>query len=353
MSFINPDITFILPIYKTPEDFLTQCVQSIIEQTHTNIEVVLVDDGSPDNCPTLCDSFSKMDKRITVIHQKNAGVGNARNTGLRAARGTWVCFIDPDDWINTDMSKIALEEALIYFKTYAEYPNVIMWNYKKEFGRVTTEVRSFEQNRIDFSTVDGLRRLQLLTLELTSTVGTIWGKMYQRDFLIRNNLFSDETLPRGQDVEYNVRIFQKISRALYIPDILYHYRYDENTASTAFNEQYAEYVKRFIFALYNDVLEANNNQDFLNKFFERCVHTILSLSVRHTFHAKNPYSYIQNKKVYIQICSEPIIRESIQKASYKNFSIPRKLALFCLKHKIILGIYLIAKFRQIQYSIKQ
>ncbi len=348
-----PDISFILPIYKTPQDFFIKCVQSIIKQTYTNIEIILVDDGSPDVCPSLCDSFAKDDARVIVIHQKNAGVGNARNTGLKTAKGKWVCFVDPDDWLNPQMAEIAIEEATTYFKTYAVYPDVVLWNYIKEFGRVSTEVRCFEQNRKDFSTIEGLRKLQLLTLELTSNVCTIWGKMYRRDFLIRNNLFSDETLPRGQDVEYNVRVFQFVWRALYIPNALYHYRYDENTATTAFNEHYADYINRFISALYNDVLHIPSNADFLIKFYERCVHTLLSLTVRYTFHKKNPHSYSTNKKSFNTMCTNDIIKLAINNAPYKSFSLPRKIGLFCLKHKIIFGLYVIAKMRQIQYSIKK
>ena len=88
-------VSIIVPIYNV-EKYLSKCIDSILAQTYNDIEVILVDDGSPDNCPKICDEYAQKDNRVIVIHQKNAGVSAARNAGLKAAHGEYIGFVDPD-----------------------------------------------------------------------------------------------------------------------------------------------------------------------------------------------------------------------------------------------------------------
>ena len=101
-------VSVIVPVYCT-EQFLCQCVDSILQQTWKNLEVILVDDESPDKCPEICDSYAAMDKRVHVIHQKNGGVSAARNAGLDIARGEFIAFADSDDWMAPDMIETLMD----------------------------------------------------------------------------------------------------------------------------------------------------------------------------------------------------------------------------------------------------
>ena len=98
----QPKISVIVPVYKV-EKFLDRCVESIVGQTYENLEIILVDDGSPDNCPSMCDKWAEKDSRIKVIHKENGGVSSARNAALYAATGDFIGFVDSDDWIEPDM----------------------------------------------------------------------------------------------------------------------------------------------------------------------------------------------------------------------------------------------------------
>lgn len=98
----QPLISVIVPIYKV-EEYLNQCIDSIVSQTYRNLEIILVDDGSPDNCPKICDEWAEKDTRIKVLHLQNGGAGKARNIGLSKAQGEWVVFVDGDDYIHSDM----------------------------------------------------------------------------------------------------------------------------------------------------------------------------------------------------------------------------------------------------------
>ena len=93
----NPKISIIVPVYKI-EDYLDRCVQSLISQTYKNLEIILVDDGSPDNSGKIADEYAQKDQRIQVIHKKNGGLSDARNAGMDVATGDYICFIDSDDW---------------------------------------------------------------------------------------------------------------------------------------------------------------------------------------------------------------------------------------------------------------
>ena len=101
-------ISIIIPMYKV-EKYLEKCIQSVVDQTYENLEIILVDDGSPDRCPEICDEWAKKDERIKVIHKENGGISDARNAGLAAATGAYIGFVDSDDYIETNMYEILFE----------------------------------------------------------------------------------------------------------------------------------------------------------------------------------------------------------------------------------------------------
>ena len=107
----TPLISVVIPVYNV-QAYLEKCVDSVLNQTYRNLEVILVDDGSPDNSPAICDSYAKKDSRVRVIHQENKGVGAARNVGVAQASGDWIAFVDSDDWIEPTMYEEMLDSAL-------------------------------------------------------------------------------------------------------------------------------------------------------------------------------------------------------------------------------------------------
>ncbi len=104
-------ISVIVPVYKV-EEYLDKCVESIVNQTYKNIEVILVDDGSPDNCPAMCDEWAEKDRRIKVIHKENGGLSDARNAGIKQACGEWIFFVDSDDYISENALQCLLDSAI-------------------------------------------------------------------------------------------------------------------------------------------------------------------------------------------------------------------------------------------------
>ena len=111
MTMYKPLISIIVPIYKV-EKYLKKCIQSIMNQTYLNFELILVDDGSPDDCPMICDNYAKLDNRIVVLHKQNGGLSDARNAGLDVARGEYIGFVDSDDFIANNMYEKLLSGLL-------------------------------------------------------------------------------------------------------------------------------------------------------------------------------------------------------------------------------------------------
>lgn len=103
-----PKVSIILPIYNV-EKYLDRCMESLLNQTLEDIEIIMVDDGSPDNCPQMCDEYAKKDNRVKVVHKKNAGLGFARNSGLDVAKGEYIAFVDSDDYVGLNIRRYTIE----------------------------------------------------------------------------------------------------------------------------------------------------------------------------------------------------------------------------------------------------
>lgn len=186
-------ISVIVPVYKV-EKYLSRCIKSILEQTFVNFELLLIDDGSPDFCGQICEDWARKDVRISVIHQKNAGLSAARNTGIDNAKGKYIVFIDSDDYVSSNYL-LHFITALPVNENKAGLGFVIQgYNKCMENGDITKTV-SFVPHI--YSSAD------ILTLFSERTIldmGSAWAKMYELDFLNKNNIRFNTTFRFAEDV---------------------------------------------------------------------------------------------------------------------------------------------------------
>ena len=136
MGTDKPLISVVVPVYKT-EAYLRQCVDSLLMQTYPNLEIILVDDGSPDGSGAVCDQYARRDARICVIHQKNGGVSAARNAGVQVATGQYIAFVDSDDWVDPDYVKTLFQAAERLSKSKVHKP--ISGQARKLYGKCATK----------------------------------------------------------------------------------------------------------------------------------------------------------------------------------------------------------------------
>lgn len=213
-----PEISVIVPVYKV-EPYLDRCVQSILRQTFRAFELILVDDGSPDGCPAMCDGWAKQDRRIRVLHKENGGLSSARNAGLAVATGRYISFVDSDDWIEPQMLEYlwnllqAHPEAQI-----AQCEAIISKDQTPAQAQPQEEIAVFDQTGM----LDYFFRIHG---EASNTA--VWNKLYARDIL--QGFSFVPTL--NEDVEASYEFFQRASHMVVSNQKLYHY-FVNNTGIT-------------------------------------------------------------------------------------------------------------------------
>lgn len=210
-------VSVIVPIYKV-ESYLDQCVQSIVDQTYKNLEIILVDDGSPDHCPAMCDAWAAKDGRVQVIHKENGGFSSARNAGLDAATGTYIQFVDSDDWIEPNMV-----EALVICaqQTHAD---IVRCGYYEEDGLQhlafcsTAQTHCPDQNTLIVDLMnDGLMS------------GALWNKLY------RHSALGETRFRNGysEDILFNYLLLAKEPKVVYVSEAYYHYRVNNGSVTNS------------------------------------------------------------------------------------------------------------------------
>lgn len=228
-------ISIVIPVYNV-ERYLRHCLDSVVQQVYTDIQVVCVDDGSTDNCLAILKEYAARDSRVSIVSQANQGLSGARNTGLEHATGEYIMFLDADDWLDIDTCERALE---LLRKNDAD---VVLWGYNKEYGSHCSSVRVWKETRIfgENEMPDLRRRLvglvdqELAHVEWQDSLGTAWGKLIKRSLYSEHGIrYVDlREIGSGEDVLVNIELFTHAEKVVYTPDIIHHYRKDNTSALT-------------------------------------------------------------------------------------------------------------------------
>ena len=225
----NPLVSIIIPVYKV-EKLFDRCVDSVVNQTYQNIEIILVDDGSPDNCPLLCDEWASRDSRIKVIHKVNEGVSSARNIGLDICNGEYICFVDSDDWIETNMVEVLLANCLKY-----QVKLTICGRYDV-FGEITTQFVA--KNPCQNGVIDAKEAVRHMFLGKDFDSGPC-GKLFHC------SLWKNARFPFGKIFE-DIAILYKVvlmseSVALVNESLYYYFRHSGSITTSPFSKALLDY----------------------------------------------------------------------------------------------------------------
>lgn len=231
-----PSVSVIVPIFNVAE-YLDQCVNSVLAQTISDLELLLIDDGSTDDSPKICDAFASRDDRVRVIHQRNSGLSGARNTGLGLARGEFITFLDGDDWLDDHTLALSLQAAR------DARADVVLWPYVREYEGLSLPKMLFEFEHRVFD-AQGARALvcrrmvglvgdELRRPENADALVTACAKLYRRELLEESGAtFTDTALVGTEDALFNLQALTRASRAVYLNSFLYHYRRDNVSSVT-------------------------------------------------------------------------------------------------------------------------
>ena len=305
---ITPFVSVIVPVYNV-EQFLDQSVNSLVHQTLKQIEIILIDDGSTDNCPAMCDAFAEKDERVSVIHLPNGGYGKACNTGMDAARGKYIAILEPDDYAEPEMY-----EKLYNSAASNELDVARCHYYFYNSGNNTNE-------RVDLPYIPQGKVFSPRDVHnVFYQAPAIWAAVYRRNFIRDNAIFFLETPGASyQDTSFIYKVYACAERFMLVEDTLIHYRVDnENSSSNSAKNAFVickeyEEIRRFTLDEKIDVnwrhivpkmkfgnymwnyrrLNKNNNWSFL-KVFSREMRRYLSQG---RITVKN-FSYKEIAKIY-------------------------------------------------------
>ncbi|WP_157151003.1 glycosyltransferase [Brachyspira sp. SAP_772] len=297
----NIKITIIAPVYNV-EPYLKECLDSLINQTLKEIEIICIDDCSTDNSYQILDEYAKKDDRIVILqNDENRGVGYTRNIGEKLAKGEYLYFIDPDDYISLNFLECMYNTAKKYNSDIVQTLNI----YTNTNGKLNKywlhieNILSAEQknnisNYIEYESEASLKKLYKKNIETTNF--NLWAKLYKKEFLIKNNLFSNEAkIGAGYDTELTLRILLHAPKLSHNNKAIYYYRIRKNSIV----DKYKKEINRSIYIIdnMNNIIKYYNERipDLLNDLypnvFASCFY-VFNISTENNKAAF--YSYIHN-----------------------------------------------------------
>lgn len=341
----EPLISIIIPVYNV-ERYLPKCLDSVIHQSYKNIEIICVNDGSPDNSSEILAEYEKKDPRIKVINQKNTGLAGARNTGVDAAIGDYIMFVDSDDWIDLNSCEVAIKYALQYTA------DAILFPYVKEYMGKSEKKEIFEEKLIVFNGTEvksklhrrifGLVDHELRHPEKADSIVTVWGKLYTSSVIKDTNCkFIDLSIIGTEDALFNIGVIDKVGKAVYTSECFYHYRKNNTTSLTkSYKKDLINQWNR-LFGMMETYIEENNLPNtYKTALSNRISFSVIGLGLNEILSNKNTIAKLKGIK---QIIENERYRDAIAKLKIEFLPIHWKVFFAFSKYRFSIGVYSLLK----------
>ncbi len=331
---MNDLVTVVVPIYNV-EKYLERCILSLIHQTYRNLEIILVDDGSPDNCPQMCDDYAKKDSRIKVIHKQNAGLGMARNTGIEQATGEYICFFDSDDYIAPDTIEIGLLAAkehgadLIVFGK----EDVTPAGEKLDECIPCPPKQLFVGEEIINTLLPMCLCPNLKTGEDWRIVHSAWNKLYSMSVIKKTGWrFVSEREIISEDYYSLTELYGHLERVCVINRGLYHYTVNTGSLSRSYRPDRFERIKEFYKAMLS-LSNQMNAQRALEQAIKGITFGLTIGAMKHIVGSglRHRQKHWELKKIVEDDCLQEIVRTTC----YSGCNLQKKLLYWAVKHKQI------------------
>ena len=328
----NNKISIIVPVYKV-EQYLDRCVNSILNQTYTNFEIILVDDGSPDNSPAMCDEWAKKDERIKVVHKQNGGVSSARNAGLKKATGKYIFFVDSDDEIEPN----CLETLL----------NALFENNAELAYAGSTSIGDKNKTRMlpkkDF-VYDLTNKKHVVKLCTQTNYMSPW-KLFIKEKI--TDMF-DESLNYGEDLIFNLNYFKNISKVAVVKKSVYLYYQYENSLSHNKNNDLYKKSTQITDAKYDLFLQISNDEKTARFCAPLQLVSYIQSVIRKFVYSHSKYAL---KNFFNEVCKDKEVKRCINLFHPKTFK--TWLQKFCIKNNWLWPLTFLIKFNKFIKTIKR
>lgn len=336
---MQPKISIVVPVYNV-ENYLDRCMDSLLHQTLKDIEIILVNDGSPDNSPAMCDEYARRDARVKVVHKENAGLGMARNSGLEIATGEYVAFVDSDDFVDLNMYELLFDEAkikqldILFCGFYTYKDNAIV--------KACSEVSVYTQ-------YSG-QECQDVLLGMINNCGdkryivkyemSVWHSIYKLDLIRQNNIqFCSEREFFSEDIIFHTDVIVKCSTIGFIPNKLYYYCYNESSLTKIYRD---DRIKRHEI-LFHELKRRIQEHQYM--FDLRALNHLYLLKVRYdiTIIASFDFKAEKAKKYISKIIGENSVKTLIKKIPWKEIPLRYVLFFLLVKFRMVNILYYIIK----------
>lgn len=336
----RPNVSIIVPIYNV-EKYLERCMDSLLNQTLKDIEIIMVDDGSPDNCPQMCDEYAKKDGRVKVIHKKNAGLGMARNSGLEIASGEYVAFVDSDDFVQLDAYEILYNEAT---NTKSDYvlcgynrikDNECVWTYHSETSCNSDLFKGAECLEV----LKGMIGRDIKFPRSLHFDFAVWHGIY-RNQLIKDNLlrFCSERDLISEDIVFHLSFIPHCNIIRTISNGLYNYCENQGTLTTKYKPGRFKAILKLHAFIESEVKKQawGKGVDMAKRLDYLLVDKVIStISYVARFNKKNANSEIAD------ICNNLKVQAVFRNYPIRELQMKKKLIGLLIRLKFSLGLYLL------------
>lgn len=354
---MSSKVSIIVPVHNAAH-LLESCVNSLLEQTYSNLEIILINNASTDNSLSMCQQLRERDKRVIVIHTDEAGVSNARNLGLECVTGEFVTFVDSDDWLELN----CIERAIAEQKQSGA--DVVIWSFFKNIGSQELRLAMLPEDKKFFTTDLEKKYLYKKSIDaqfdkISSandvSVGTTWGKLYSTDLIQQNNLRFVLALTRAQDVVFSIQAFKQAQKIYYFNESLYHYRI--HSSSTCQSSRFIADTTTPFNTLAEELLlfaqGFSNNKDVLSIIDYRIIRIIYWHFDHNYFHPKNPKPLLSKRKEFLQLLKKSYYRDALYTVELNKLPKQRRVMVFLLRKRMVFMFYVFEKLLLIRNRFLQ
>ena len=278
-------ISIIVPVYNVAP-YLPKCLDSLVNQTYRDLEIICVNDGSKDNSLKILEEYFQKDKRIRIINRENRGISCSRNEALDIAQGEWTMFVDSDDWIDLNTCESALNLAIQH------QSDVVMWVYMREFKNQSLPKYYIPQTTIWEENISQLHRRivgpineELSRPDTLDSWGTIWGKLYRSSFMQQESpirFIDTKQIGSAEDVLFNIVYMGRISKAVYVPETWYHYRKGESYTSS-YKADLPQKWEKLYQEIEKEITKQQLGKDFIQAYKNRISLGIIGLGINEMY----------------------------------------------------------------------
>ena len=336
-------ISIIIPVYNA-ELYLKTCLESVVNQSYKNLEIICVDDGSNDSSLKILNEYAENDERFIILHKENEGVSLARNLALEKVSGDYIMFVDCDDWIDAD----TLETAVVTIKK--NEADIVMWSYVRELGDESAAKVIFDSD-VYFNSEDVKEKLHRRMVgpygeetskpENADALCTVWGKLYKSSLIIENDVkfYDIREIGTYEDGIFNLSVFSKVNSAVFINRCMNHYRRNNDSSLTTFyNPKLTKQWDKLFDIIERYIDENEEDETFKTALSNRIVFSLIALGINET---EKHDSFFNTLKSIGNLTNDLRYRENIKKLDLHYLPIHWKLFFIFAKYRLNFGVYLL------------